>query len=81
MINSAELSLDDGVLSDLSTLNMTAHHLVSLRQRKKSFNVPLNATITADLKKMQVDLTVLIPNRKIFKIAKIRLQLKFFVNR
>ena len=69
MINSAELSLDDGVLSDLSPLNMT-HHLVSLRQRKTSFNVPLNAIITADLKKMQVDLTLEIPNRKIFNMLK-----------
>ena len=68
-MNSAELSLDDGVLSDLSPLNMT-HHLVSLRQRKTSFNVPLNAIITADLKKMQVDLTLAIPNRKIFKMLK-----------
>ena len=68
-MNSAELSLDDGVLSDLSPLNMT-HHLVSLRQRKTSFNVPLNAIITADLKKMQVDLTLEIPNRKIFNMLK-----------
>jgi hypothetical protein len=67
--NSGELSFNDGVVCDLSPLNVTqltsSSRVSSLRQRKVSFNLPLNATVIVDLSKMQLNFTLAIPNRKI----------------
>jgi len=66
------MSFNDGVVSDLSPLNVTqsssSSRVSSLRQRKVAFNLPLNATIAADLNKMQLDFTIAIPNRKMNKL-------------
>ena len=63
------MSFNDGVVSDSSPLNVTQSssggRVSTLRQRKVSFNLPLNATIAADFNKMQLEFTIAIPNRKI----------------
>jgi hypothetical protein len=66
--NSGEISFNEGVVSDLSPLNVTqptkSSRVSSLRQRKVSLNLPLNATVIVDLSKMQLNFTLAIPNRK-----------------
>lgn len=66
------MSFNDGVMSNLSPLNVTqssiSSQLSSLRQRKVSFNLPLSAKIVADLNKMQLGFSLAIPNRNKIKL-------------
>lgn len=63
---SGEIYGDHGLLSHFTPLNFTQG---VVRNRKAICNVPLEMEIVADPKKMQLDITVVNPKSKIFKLV------------